>query len=1212
MGEIRERYSLALEREQLLKQLASSSEAKRLAEAIKRRKSDVVVDGLNGSSAALYFASIISRPAPIPLPASEGSECHEMFSPDSDYSPPLQGGVKGGGSANSFLFILDDEEEAGYFYHDLTQMLGDREVAFFPSSYRRAIKYNQKDDANELLRTNTLAQVLTNQTHPLSPPCMEGSSHQGMIMTDSKNSPHSGGAGRGAILIVTYPDALAERVVSRQNLEDSSVTLKRGDVMDLSLLEDRLMDLGFVRTDYVYEPGQFAIRGSIVDVYSFSNENPYRIDFFGDEVDSIRTFDIVSQLSDEKMDVASIVPDLLQQKNQYISLLSFLPDDTLIVAKNLDYVADKIGVISETGFSKQASLSLTLPSREGTEGEDASGLLDTSFLSSREEFEREIADKRKVLIGVHEVKGGNKYIKVSFNTEMQPLFHKNFELVTSTFEQLLGDGYTLNIFADNDKQIRRLEEIFDANRKGSTLVVFNPVPIAIHGGFIDYETKQCYFTDHQLFDRYHKYSLKSDKARRGKVALTLKEIQQFEIGDYVVHIDHGVGKFGGLVRVPTNGQMQEMIKILYQNDDIVYVSIHALNKISKYKGREGEAPRLNRLGTGAWERMKDRVKTKVKDIARDLIRLYSQRQQEAGFAYSPDSYMQHELEASFIYEDIPDQLKATQDVKTDMERQQPMDRLVCGDVGFGKTEVAIRAAFKAAADNKQVAVLVPTTILAYQHYQTFCERLKDFPVRVEYISRARSAKQTKEVLEDLKAGKVDIIIGTHKLIGKDVKFKDLGLLIIDEEQKFGVSVKEKLRQMKINVDTLTMTATPIPRTLQFSLMGARDLSIIQTPPPNRYPIQTEIHTFSPEIVAEAINFEMSRNGQVFFVNNRINNLMDLKDMILKQVPDARVCIGHGRMNPQELEEVVFDFMNYDYDVMLSTTIVENGIDIPNANTIIINGAQNYGLSDLHQMRGRVGRSNKKAFCYLLAPPLAALNDDARRRLQALENFSGLGAGMQIAMQDLDIRGAGNLLGAEQSGFIADLGYETYQKVLAEAMDELRAEVMSKDEGRNNGQQSMINVQWQKVDNVVVESDIVAHFPESFVPSSGERISLYRELDALTSQAQLDAYRQRLIDRFGPIPSEGEELLKVMPLKWLAASIGVEKIVLKSSNLFLYLLSDFNSSFYESESFDRIITYASWHPRNTKIREQDGRRSLWVKEVNSVSQAVSILEEIIKK
>ena len=1134
-----------MEREQLLKQLASSASAKRLAEAIKRRKSDVVVDGLNGSSAALYFAAILSRMA------------------------------QGEGLGGAFLFILDDEEEAGYFYHDLTQMLGDREVAFFPSSYRRAIKYNQKDDANELLRTNTLASIL--------------------------NRPG------GALLIVTYPDALAERVVSRQNLEEQSVRLKRGDTIDLTVLEDRLMDLGFVRTDYVYEPGQFAIRGSIVDVYSFSNENPYRIDFFGDEVDSIRTFDIVSQLSDEKVEVASIVPDLLQQQNQYVSLLTFLPDDTLLVAKNLDFVADKIRVISEEGFSRQAEI------ERGEKFGDNSERLDTTgFLSSKEEFLHDITGRRRVIIGgkgAVAAKELNKYIEVSFDTEVQPLFHKNFELVTNAFEQLLSDGYTLNIFADNDKQIRRLEEIFDANRKGSTLVVFNPVSIAIHEGFTDRESKQCYFTDHQLFDRYHKYSLKSDKARRGKVALTLKEIQQFEIGDYVVHIDHGVGKFGGLVRVPTNGQMQEMIKILYQNDDIVYVSIHALNKVSKYKGREGEAPRLNRLGTGAWERMKERVKTKVKDIARDLIRLYSQRQQEAGFAYSADSYMQHELEASFIYEDTPDQLKATQDVKNDMEKSQPMDRLVCGDVGFGKTEVAIRAAFKAAADSKQVAVLVPTTILAYQHYQTFSERLKDFPVRVEYISRARSAKQTKEVLEDLKAGKVDIIIGTHKLIGKDVKFKDLGLLIIDEEQKFGVSVKEKLRQMKINVDTLTMTATPIPRTLQFSLMGARDLSIIQTPPPNRYPIQTEIHTFSPEIVAEAINFEMSRNGQVFFVNNRINNLEELKEMIQKQVPDARVCIGHGRMNPQELEEVVFDFMNYDYDVMLSTTIVENGIDIPNANTIIINGAQNYGLSDLHQMRGRVGRSNKKAFCYLLAPPLAALNDDSRRRLQALENFSGLGVGMQIALQDLDIRGAGNLLGAEQSGFIADLGYETYQKVLAEAMDELRFEVQSSDVEHA----AVASAPWiAHSENVVVESDIVAHFPESFVPSSGERITLYRELDSITSQAQLDAYRQRLIDRFGPIPSEGEELLKVMPLKWLAASIGVEKIVLKSGNLFMYLVSDFASNYYESDAFDRIINYASWHPRNTKIRENDGKRSLWVKEVNSVSHAVSILEEIIKK
>ena len=1156
-----------MEREQLLKTLVLHPEVKRLAEVIKRRKSDVVVDGLKGSSAALYFSAVLNSSA--------------TFS----------------ATKTSILFVLDDEEEAGYFYHDLTKMLGDRDVAFFPSSYRRAIKYNQKDEANELLRTNVLTTVCEGKQAPL--------------------------------LIVSYPDALAERVVSRQNVQENSVTLHVGDSMDVSILEERLFELGFHRTDYVYEPGQFAIRGSILDVYSFSNENPYRVDFFGDEVDSIRTFDIVSQLSDEKLTTASIVPDLMQENFQYISLLSFLPDDTIFVAKNIEFIADKIEIINKEGFSHQASLVAD------------QSYVSTDFLSSKSEFEHEVEGMRHVIFGGSGslvTKDLSKYIKVSFNTEGQPLFHKNFELVTSSFGQLISEGYELHVFAGNEKQIRRLEDIFDANR-GEMLIAFTPVPIEIHEGFIDHTTRQCYFTDHQLFDRYHKYNLKSDKARRGKIALTLKEIQQFEIGDYVVHIDHGVGKFGGLVRVPTNGQMQEMIKILYKNDDIVYVSIHALNKVSKYKGREGETPRLSRLGTGAWERMKDRVKTKVKDIARDLIRLYSQRLRESGFAYSPDSYMQHELEASFIYEDTVDQLKATQDVKEDMEKPQPMDRLVCGDVGFGKTEVAVRAACKAAADNKQVAVLVPTTILAYQHYETFSERLKNFPVRVEYISRARNAKQAKEVLDDLREGKIDIIIGTHKLIGKDVRFKDLGLLIIDEEQKFGVSVKEKLRKMKVNVDTLTMTATPIPRTLQFSLMGARDLSIIQTPPPNRYPIQTEIHTFSPEIVAEAINFEMSRNGQVFFINNRINNLEELKNMIVKHVPDARVCIGHGRMNPQELEKTVYDFMNYDYDVMLSTTIVENGIDIANANTIIINSAHNYGLSDLHQMRGRVGRSNKKAFCYLLAPPLASLNDDARRRLQALENFSGLGSGIQIAMQDLDIRGAGNLLGAEQSGFIADLGYETYQKILAEAMDELRAEQMhaapqQSDDGDNNSvdvtetaslqhkkESELVLAQFPKdafgvagkwVRDIIVESDIVAYFPESFVPSSGERITLYRELDSVTSQAQLEAYKQRLIDRFGQIPPEGEELIKVMPMKWLASSVGVEKVVLKGENMYLYLISDFESPYYESAEFDKVITYASWHPRNVKVREQEGKRSLWVKGVKSVSQAVTILEDIMKE
>jgi len=1072
---------------------------------------------------------------------------------------------------------MDDQEDAGYFYHDLTQMLGDKDIVFFPSSYRRAIKYNQKDDANELLRTNTLTSILNRPS--------------------TLNS---------QLFIVTYPDALAERVVSRQNVEQHSIVLSKGSTVDVMELETQLFDLGFTRTDYVYEPGQFAIRGSIVDVFSFSNEDPYRVDFFGDEVDSIRTFDIISQLSGEKQDSITIVPDLLETQCQYISLLSFLPENTLVVSRSLQFVADKIDEICKAGRSRQAEIEADATTKEMVAPD--------GLLSSKAEFEKDVAQLRKVIIGSSMIKEtqDSKSLHVSFNISAQPLFHKNFELVTNEFERLISEGYSINIFADNDKQIRRLEDIFDANRKGNMLITFTPVPTAIHEGFIDHTVKQCYFTDHQLFDRYHKYSLKSDKARRGKVALTLKEIQQFEIGDYVVHIDHGVGKFGGLVRVPTNGQMQEMIKIIYQNDDIVYVSIHALNKVSKYKGREGEAPRLNRLGTGAWERMKERVKKKVKDIARDLIRLYSQRMQEAGFAYSADSYMQHELEASFIYEDTPDQFKATQDVKTDMEKPQPMDRLVCGDVGFGKTEVAIRAAFKAATDSKQVAVLVPTTILAYQHYQTFSERLKDFPVRVEYISRARSAKQIKEVLADLEAGKVDIIIGTHKLIGKDVKFKDLGLLVIDEEQKFGVSVKEKLRQMKINVDTLTMTATPIPRTLQFSLMGARDLSIIQTPPPNRYPIQTEIHTFSPEIIAEAINFEMSRNGQVFFVNNKISNLEELKALIVRNVPDARVCIGHGRMNPQELEEVVFDFMNYDYDVMLSTTIVENGIDIPNANTIIINGAQNYGLSDLHQMRGRVGRSNKKAFCYLLAPPLAALNDDSRRRLQALENFSGLGSGMQIALQDLDIRGAGNLLGAEQSGFIADLGYEAYQKVLAEAMEELKHEMYQYPTSGDQGDTEKVYINIPFVSEASVESDLVAHFPETFVPSSGERITLYRELDSITTYEQLDAYKQRLIDRFGQIPEEGEELLKVMPLKWLAAAVGVEKVTLKSGNMILYLVADFDSRYYESEEFDKIIDYASFHPRNTKMREHDGRRSLWIKGVNSVSQAVIILQEINKK
>ncbi|MBO7581903.1 MAG: transcription-repair coupling factor [Bacteroidaceae bacterium] len=1118
-------------------------------------------DGLCGSSAALLLASIAS----------------------------------GKGNYPNMLVVMNDMDDAGYMYHDLIQMMGDERVLFFPSSYKRAIKYNQKDAGNEILRTKTLSLTL---------PHHEEGDHPD----------------REGFLIVTYPDALAEQVISKQDLDERTLAVKVGDEFDISQLEEKIFELGFQRVDYVYEPGQFAVRGSIVDVYSYSSDMPYRIDFFGDEVDSIRSFDVQNQLSQGKVEMMTIVspptPEgggLTQRVSSsandkdsecppplgaggLISFLEFLPKDTLIVTQSLVYICDKIAQIHEEGFSNQAK----------TEADTNAETLAAQFIIDEDTFKKQIVEFRHL-----ELKQGSTTDEKSihFHIEPQPLFHKNFDLVSQEFHRLMDDGYKICIFSDSEKQIARLQNIFEEQSKmEADAIHFNPVNKAIHEGFIDHSLKICFFTDHQIFDRFHKYNLKSDKARRGKVALTLKEIQQFEIGDYVVHIDHGVGRFGGLVRVPQGNVMQEMIKITYQHEDTVYVSIHALHKISKYKGKEGEPPRLNKIGGGAWERMKERVKTKVKDIARDLIQLYAARLKEKGFAYSKDSYMQHELEASFVYEDTPDQLKATQDVKADMEKARPMDRLVCGDVGFGKTEVAIRAAFKAATDGKQVAVMVPTTVLAYQHFQTFSSRLKEFPVRVEYLTRARTPKDTKEVLDDLKAGKVDIIIGTHKLIGKQVQFKDLGLLIIDEEQKFGVSTKEKLRAMKVNVDTLTLTATPIPRTLQFSLMGARDLSIIQTPPPNRYPIQTEIHTFSPEIFAEAINFEMSRNGQVFIVNNKISNLHELEEMIHKYVPDARVCVGHGQMNPQELEKIILDFMNYDYDVMLSTTIVENGIDVPNANTIIINSAQNYGLSDIHQMRGRVGRSNRKAFCYLIAPPLAALNDVTRRRLQAVENFSDLGSGIHIAMQDLDIRGAGNMLGAEQSGFITDLGYETYQKILNEAVAELKenefTELFADDkdeEGRISGEKF--------VTETMVESDIPAFFPEEYVPSSPERMSLYRDLDNLISPQQLEDYQKHLIDRFGPIPAVGEELLNVMPIKWTCQRLGFEKIVLKMGRMILYFATD--DAYFQSRAFEKVLTYIASHGRGCTFRDGE-RKSLLIKGVSTMEGALSILNAMLQR
>lgn len=1061
------------------------------------------------------------------------------------------------------LFILNDLEEAGYFYHDMVQADGDEDILFFPSSFRRAIKYGQRDAANEILRTEVLARL--KQEKPVT--------------------------------VVTYPDALAEKVVSQKSLDERMLCLRIGQHIDTEVITGELVKYGFHRVDYVYEPGQFAMRGSILDVYSFASEYPYRIDFFGDEIDSIRTFEVDSQLSKEKKDAVSIVPELSEASDGDVCLLEFVPETCVLWVKDLMWVRERIQAVHDEVFSPQAV--------QAYEGEETDWVNLRKKLISGPDFLQKALSFRRIDFG-HKA-AGTPQATLAFQTSIQPIFHKNFDLVASTLTDYRQRGYQLYICSDSVKQTDRLRDIF---QERGDKISFVPVDRTLHEGFIDHTLKCCIFTDHQIFDRFHKYNLRSDKARSGKVALSLKELSQFEPGDYVVHIDHGIGKFAGLVRIPNGNTTQEVIKLVYQNDDVVFVSIHSLHKISKYKGKEGEQPRISKLGTGAWEKMKERTKTKIKDIARDLIKLYSRRKQEKGFKYSPDSFLQHELEASFLYEDTPDQLKATQEVKADMESDRPMDRLVCGDVGFGKTEVAVRAAFKAVTDNKQVAVLVPTTVLAFQHFQTFSKRLEGMSCKVDYLSRARTAKDTSRILKELADGKIDILIGTHKIIGKSVKFKDLGLLIIDEEQKFGVSVKEKLRQLKVNVDTLTMTATPIPRTLQFSLMGARDLSVIQTPPPNRYPIQTEVHTFNEEIIADAINFEMSRNGQVFFVNNRIQNLSELKAMIERNIPDCRVCVGHGQMKPEELEKIIFDFVNYDYDVLLATTIIESGIDIPNANTIIINQAQNFGLSDLHQMRGRVGRSNKKAFCYLLAPPLSALTPEAKRRLQAIENFSDLGSGIHIAMQDLDIRGAGNMLGAEQSGFIADLGYETYQKILAEAVTELKNDEFAElyaDEIKA-GEEKLSGEGF--VDECTVESDLELLFPNEYIPSSSERMLLYRELDKLELDKDVEAFKARLVDRFGKIPPEGEELIRIVPLRRMAKRMGIEKVILKLERMTLYFVSNLESPYYQSEAFGKIINYMSQNPRICNLREQNGKRSMVIKDVKDVQTAVRIMQEIV--
>ncbi|MBQ8097986.1 MAG: transcription-repair coupling factor [Bacteroidaceae bacterium] len=1067
---------------------------------------------------------------------------------------------------NHVLMVMNDEDEAGYLYSDLSQLLGTEVVLFFPSAFRRGVKYGQPDAANEILRTEVLSRLSS--------------------------------VSAGPILVVTYPDALSVKVAPKAQVEANSISVRVGQNVDMTWLEHRLVDLGMRRTDYVYEPGDFAVRGSILDVYSYAGELPLRIDFFGDEVDSIRTFSIESQLSEEKLSEATIIPEMSVVDGQRVSLFNFLPDDTLLVSHGLGYVADVVRQTFKAGFSAQAQVE-----REAGASEASEVLSPDMLLLSGEDFEREAGAFVQIVVGTRPER--TKGTRISFHTSPQPLFHKNFELLSSSLADSAQEGYGLYVLADSPKQHERLCEILQEMRPH---LRFEAVERTLHAGFRDEDLRICLYTDHQVFDRFHKYQLRSDRARTGKVALTLKEVQQFEPGDFIVHVDHGIGQFAGLVHVEQGAAEQEMMKLVYQGGDVVYVSIHSLNKVSKYKGRDGQPPKLSRLGTGAWEKMKDRTKKKIKDIARDLIQLYSQRRSERGFAFSPDGYMQHELEASFLYEDTPDQLRVTQEVKKDMESQRPMDRLVCGDVGFGKTEIAIRAAFKAATDGKQVAVLVPTTVLAYQHYQTFSQRLKNFPVTVDYLSRARSAEKTRQIRESLKSGRTEIIIGTHKLISKTIEFHDLGLLIIDEEQKFGVATKEKLRQMRVNVDTLTLSATPIPRTLQFSLMGARDLSVLQTPPPNRYPIHTEVHPFGHEVIADAVNFEMSRNGQVFIVCNRIAKLGELDNLLRKHVPDARVAIGHGQMPPEKLEQIIMDFINYDYDVLLSTTIVENGIHIPNANTIIIDGANNFGQSDLHQMRGRVGRSNRKAFCYLLAPPLSLLPPDARRRLEAIENFSDLGSGIHIAMQDLDIRGAGNLLGAEQSGFIADLGYETYQKILSEAVSELKTQEFSQlyaDEAQEKNELRGDLF----VDDCVLDSDLPLYLSETYIPGSAERMACYRELDGLKTEAEVATFRSRMEDRFGPMPAEGLDLLQVVVLRQLGRQLGIERLLLRQGQLALYFVSNPDSAFYQSTTFGRSLSFLQSESRRCSLGEVKGRRRMVVKGITTIEEAVSLLRQI---
>ncbi|MFC4666418.1 transcription-repair coupling factor [Falsiporphyromonas endometrii] len=1068
--------------------------------------------------------------------------------------------------------IAQDEEEAGYLYADLCALFGEEQTLFFPTSYKRAIKYGHIDQAAEILRAEVLAFI----------------GGLGDLISDNDKKRNNS----GLPIIVSYPSAILERVIEKETLKTEMLAIHTGDIIDQTDLKDKLIEWGFQRVDYVYEPGQFAIRGSIVDIFSYSRELPLRIDFFGDEIDSIRIFEIESQLSSETLDDIVLMPDVGAADTAKCSIFELLPPNMVFMIKSYELLKGRIEeVYNDTPLIDDGEGFSTI-----TEMQDK--LVKPDELLQRLNHFTQIRLSKSDAI--------KKVKEYTINTYPQPAFHKNFDLLINQLLDWKEMGVKTFFTTSNKLQADRIKEIL-AERQAEELMP-QVLPITLHEGFVDTDNNIAMLTDHQIFERYHKYNLKSDKVRSGKVTLSLKELQQFNIGDYIVHVDHGIGVFGGLIQMDEGGITKEVVKLIYQNNDLVFVNLHSLHKLSKYRGKDSTEIKLSKVGGGAWNRIKERTKKRVKDIARDLIRLYAARREAEGFAFSQDSTLQHELEASFIYEDTPDQAKATEEVKADMEKPYPMDRLVCGDVGFGKTEVAVRAAFKAANDCKQVAVLVPTTVLAYQHYQTFSQRLEGLPVTIDYISRARSSKEIKEILKKLKDGDIDIIIGTHRLVSKDVAFHDLGLLIIDEEHKFGVAVKEKLRKLQLNVDTLTMSATPIPRTLHFSLMGARDLSNINTPPPNRYPVETSLVRFNADIIKEAINFEMSRSGQVFFVHNRIDNIKEIAALIKREVPDARVGIGHGQMKPAELEQLLLDFNRYEYDILLSTTIIENGIDVPNANTIIIDDAHRYGLSELHQLRGRVGRSKRKAFCYLVTPPLSSLTDDARKRLQAIESFSDLGSGMRIALQDLDIRGAGNALGAEQSGFISDLGYETYQKVFDEALSELKADEFADfyskdDEGKQKDSAELF------VSETQVETNLELYFDHEYIPQDSERIILYRQLDNLQNESELEDYQKALIDRFGPIPKEGQELIRVPRLRWIGHRLGIEKIVLAQDRMSLHLISDPSSLYYSSNAFGKLLQYAALHHRGVQFKQTDKKRIIRIDNIKTVEQAITCLQQI---